>query len=296
MRGWLDYWRAVGGRISWDRGLLRGIWMVLWLQLNARWGRPKARGYIAYYPQPAGPWYTLPLALAGTSIRRTSDMSRADAVMIFDDRTESDITLPRTKAHLINARVTDISKAHVSEVFERVFGYALSVDPTSHHGPMVRKSDVNGVHDGEIVQGPVAAPHPECVYQHLVDSTVRDGVTEDLRCVCVGGDVAVIFRKEKADHSRFSTSYLETTLRDPDDIFSDEERQNVTRFCEAMGLDFGSIDVLRDYSQGGRPFIVDVNKTCMPVLSMPPSELAKALRRIGAAAEAFILRSGPPRA
>ena len=295
MRGWLDYWRAVGGRISWDRGLLRGLWIVPWLQLSARRQRPAARGHIAYYPQPAGPWYTLPLALAGTSIRQTSDHSRADAVMMFDDRTQSDPLGPKTGAQLINARATDISKDHVADIFEQVFGYPLAVDPTIHTGPMVQKSDVNGVHDGAIVEGPIPAPKPDCVYQHLVDSTVRDGVTEDLRCVCVGGDIVLVFRKEKADRLRFSTSYLQTTLRDANGTFSKDERQKIARFCDAMGLDFGSIDVLRDYSKGGRPYIVDVNKTCMPVLSMPAGELAEALRRIGAAAENFILTTDPPR-
>lgn len=291
MRGWLNYWRTVRGRVTWDRSLLRGLWIVPYLQFIRRVGRPPKRGTLAFYPQPAGPWYTLPLALAGTGIRITKDLQSADAIMIFDDRTLSNVSLPVTPARLLNSRATDISKVHIGGVFEQVFGYPLTLDPLTHQGSMVQKSDVNGVHDGCIVQGPMTNPLADCVYQHPVESWVCDGVSEDLRCVCVGGLVVQVFRKEKAIESRFQAVYLETTLRDPDETFSAEEQTLIAQFCAALGLDFGSMDVLRDYSEGGRLYIVDVNKTCMPVLSMPVGELNVGLRRIGEVAEALILNA-----
>jgi hypothetical protein len=295
MRGWpnnwFDYWRTVRGRITWDRSVLRGVWIVPYVQIRRRIKRPQKRGTLAFYPQPAGPWYTLPLALAGTSIRITRNLQSADAVMIFDDRTVSDIILPGTPAKLLNARIADISKIHVGQVFEQVFGYPLTLDPLTHDGPMVQKSDVNGVHDGKIVQGPLASPMIDSVYQHSVESWIRDGVSEDLRCVCVGGRIVQVFRKEKAREQRFQAVYLETTLRDPDETFTAEEQAQIANFCVALGLDFGSLDVLRDYSQEGRLYIVDVNKTCMPVLSMPVEALETGLARIGAAVEALILRA-----
>jgi len=290
MNAWLDYWRAVSGRITWDRSLLRGLWIVPYLQWRRRIRRPSKRGTIAYFPQPAVPWYTLPLALAGTGIRVTTNLRTADAVFIFDDRTRTDVVMPDTSAALLNGRATDMSKTHVGRVFEMVFGYPLMLDPLTHVGPMVQKSDINGVHDGRIVQGPLAAPMDDCAYQHVVNSTIRDGVTEDLRCVCVGGEIAQVFRKEKARKARFQAVYLETTLRDPAEIFTAEELAMIAKFCDAIGLDFGSIDVLRDYDQDGRIYIVDVNKTCMPVLSMPAAELETGLQRIGVAAQALILR------
>lgn len=289
MTGWVDYWRAVGGRITWDRSVLRGLWIVPYLHVRARIGRPAQRGTVAFYPHPAGPWYTLPLALAGTSLRITKDIQTADAVIMFDDRTQSDVLVPHTAARLLNAKATDISKAHVGRVFEQVFGYPVSLNPLTHSGPMVQKSDTNGVHDGQIVQGPLADPYPDCIYQHPVESWIDEGVTEDLRCVMVAGQIVQVFRKQKASAARFKADYLETTLRDPDETFTSEEQASVSAFCAAMGLDFGSLDILRDYAQGGRPYIVDVNKTCMPVLSMPAGDLAVGLRRIGAATEALIL-------
>jgi hypothetical protein len=254
-----------------------------------RIGRPERRATLAFFPHPAAPWYTLPLALAGTSVRIRRTLTTADAVMIFDDRTQSDVTIPKTSAVVLNARVTDISKAHVGRVFEQVFGYALSLNPVTHCGPMVQKSDINGVHDGRVVDGPLAQPVPGCVYQHPVESWVRDGVSEDLRCIFVGDRIVQVFRKEKAEAARFHAQYLQTALRDPDETFTSGEHALIAQFCAALGLDFGSMDILRDYADGGRLYIVDVNKTCMPVLSMPVRSLEVGLRRIGDAVEALIL-------
>jgi hypothetical protein len=289
MKGWIDYWRAVGGRISWDRSILRGAWTVPWLTVAARSGRPAKSGTIAFHPQPAAPWYTIRLALAGTGIRAVRNVADADAVMIFDDRTRSDAALPQTRGRFINAAIDDVSKRRVGEVFERVFGYPLTLDPFAHAGPMVEKADENGVHDGRLVTGPLERAEPGCIYQRLVDSHVEDGVTEDLRCVCVDGRVVQLFRKRKATEERFRAVYLGTTLHEPEVHLSKDELAQIGRFCAEMGLDFGSIDVLRDHRGDGRIYVVDVNKTCMPVLSMPVADMRVALRRIGRAAEAMVL-------
>ena len=53
----------------------------------------------------------------------------------------------------------------------------------------------------------------------------------------------------------------------------------IAHFCEAMGLDFGAVDVMRD-KHDGRIYVVDVNKTCMPVLCLSQKSQRDALRRI----------------
>lgn len=295
MTRWTNYWQTVGGRVSLDRGSPRAAAIVAWLTVKG-WAasrRAPARARIAYAPHPGAPWYTLPLALRGTGIRPTRDLAKADIIMAFNDRTEVGVQSANTPlpegVPILNGTITDISKRHVGAVFAQVFGYALSVDPVSHAGPMVEKSNINGVHDGRVVMGPLSAPRADMAYQKLVDTHIRDGVTEDLRCVCVGGEIAQVFRKEKSTDRRFSTSYLLTELVKADAVFNAAERAQISQFCHAMGLDFGSIDVLRDHRGEGQIYIVDVNKTCMPVLSMPRKALSLGLSRIGAAAEAYIL-------
>ena len=291
MGRWLDYWRSVRGRVVLDRGFARALWVVPWLVMRARRKPEVAR--LAFAPQPAGPWYTLPLALRQTGVRVVRRVGDADVVMAFDDRTDVG-EAPNVAAPLLNGRCTDISKTHVARVFGEVFGYALAVDPLTHQGPMVAKGNVNGVHDGRVVEGPLPAREPGTAYQRLVDSTVRDSVTDELRATCVGGEVVAIVRKEKAHAQRFDASYLRTHPVEPRDVLSEAERADLKTFLDRMGLDFGSIDILRDYPDGGRLFVVDVNKTCMPVLSMNTADLHHTLARIGAAAEALILLRANP--
>ena len=286
MRRWWEYWRTVRSRVVLDRGFARALWVVPWLALRARRGPETAR--IAFAPQPAGPWYTLPLSLRRTGVRTVRRVEDADVVMAFDDRTDTGLP-PQTSKPCLNARCNDISKTHVARVFGEVFGYALAVDPLNHAGPMVAKSNVNGVHDGRIVYGPLTRRQSGMAYQRLVDSTVRDGVTDELRATCVGGRTISIVRKEKAAAARFAAAYLRTHPVSPDDVLSAEERVGLARFLERMGLDFGSVDLLRDHAGDGRLYVVDVNKTCMPVLSMNVRDLHAELARVGAAAEALIL-------
>ena len=293
MGRWLDYWRSVRGRVVLDRSFARAMWVVPWLVVRARLRRPAASGArIAFHPHPAGPWYTLPLALGSTGVRRARRADEADVVVAFDDQTR---TRPAALARpALNANATDIGKTRVGEVFEAVFGYPLSVDPLTHHGPMVEKSDGNGVHDGRIVEGPLADARPGMAYQRLVDTQARPGVTEELRCTCVGGAVSAVVRKEKLADQRFAARYLLTRPVAPDAALSTAERERLARFLHAMGLDFGSIDVLRDRVDG-RIYVVDVNKTCMPVLAMNWRDLEATLATIGRDAERLILRRAASR-
>ena len=280
MSGWLGYWRDVRARVVLDRGFARALWIVPWVWARARLRRPERTATVAFTPHPAGPWYTLPLSLAGTGIRTGPD---PDVTVLFDDRTESGgVDMPGA----INGTIHDISKARVGAVFADTFGYALTLDPRTHSGPMVEKSDVNGVHDGRVVMGP-RDPIPGMAYQRLVDTTVRPGVTEELRLTCVGGRAVVAVRKEKDAQARFAANYLKTDLVPVADHLSEAEQADLARFLSAMGLDFGSVDALRDVD--GRLYVVDVNKTCMPVLALPWRALDAAMAEIGAAAEALIL-------
>ena len=56
-----------------------------------------------------------------------------------------------------------------------------------------------------------------------------------------------------------------------------------------MNLDFGSIDVMRD-KHDGRIYIVDVNKTCMPVLCLSLKTQIKSQKKIAEALTAGLSR------
>lgn len=288
---WFSYFAHVKDRLTFNRGFIKGALVVCKLYGHFKYGAAKRRfkrgtmrPKLAFFPQPAGPWYNIWLVLQNTDVQITNNIHSADYVFIFDDSTKSDVTtrLPEgLTASLINGEITDISKTNVSRVFETVFGYGLAIDPTSYVGKAVEKSDENGTHDGQIIDCPVT---PESIkagycYQKLVDSSFTGKTAEDLRVATVFGDVAAVFHKHKTFEKRFGTEYLSTEVREASEVFSNEEIANIGKFCAVIGLDFGAIDVMRDKNDG-RIYIVDVNKTCMPVLSLPFSEQCRSLNMI----------------
>ena len=81
------------------------------------------------------------------------------------------------------------------------------------------------------------------------------------------GELVLVYNKHKPLDKRFGTEYLSVDVYEPNEVFSNEEIHLIKLFCKNMNLDFGAIDVMRDKNDG-RIYIVDVNKTCMPVLCL----------------------------
>jgi hypothetical protein len=87
---------------------------------------------------------------------------------------------------------------------------------------------------------------------------------------------------------RFANHNSEVRLLKPDDVFSPEERDLIRRFCAAMALDWGGIDVLRDRKSGDL-WIVDVNKTDMgPPIALPMTDKLKATRTLAESLRGYV--------
>ena len=201
-----------------------------------------------------------------------SDVGAADYVFVFEDTTYSVFdrrNLDAVQGIRLNARIQNISKEYVADIFEEVFPYSLRIDPMVHQGLAIKKSNDNGTHDGVVINCPIepADVDPTQAYQRLVDSTFQEGMSEDLRVSWVLGKIALVYHKYKPLDDRFGTDYLSVDLKTPDEVFSPIEIELISNFCRRMELDFGAIDVMRD-KHDGQIYIVDVNKTCMPVLSL----------------------------
>ncbi|MEM7327551.1 MAG: hypothetical protein AAF437_02355 [Pseudomonadota bacterium] len=286
-------------RVSLDRSFFKSLFSALQLYaylvgigVSRVFKRNRDRRSIAFYPHSAPPWYNVWLATQVSDIQIVSDIDKADTVFVFEDETFSRTARQLTaeqRSRALNDRVEDISKTHVARVFQNVFGYALAIDPLTYHGPAVCKSDANGTHDGKIVQCPISHHEIEdgAVYQRLIETATDGQRSEDLRTNVVKGSLPVVFHKFKTREGRFGTSYLHTDVRKASDVYSKDEQVQISAFCREIGLDFGCIDVLRDVSDG-RIYIVDVNKTCMPVLSLSFKEQLKALRLMGGALRAAL--------
>lgn len=252
-------------------------------------------GTIAFYPQTPGPWYNIWQVIRLAGLKPVPDFSKADCVFVFEDKTYSEYDQDfagGSDAVQINGRIHDISKEHVADIFEEVFGYALRIDPLTYEGQAIQKSNENGTHDGVVITCPLTASElsETCAYQRLVDSTFREDVSEDLRLAYVLGEIALVYHKYKPLDDRFGTHYLSVDVKVAVDIFSEDEIRLITEFCKTMNLDFGSIDVMRD-KHDGRIYIVDVNKTCMPVLCLTLKTQIASQQKIADALTRGLLRA-----
>ena len=191
----------------------------------------------------------------------------------------------------MNFDCNDISKSKVGEAFERAAGYSLAVDPRTYKGRMVEKSEKNACHDGRVIEGPME-PIEDKTYQVLVDNEIEGGLIEDLRCSICGGKPAVVFRKRREIARRFLNENAEVILDTPQNAYSSEEIDLISRFADEMGLEWGGVDVLRD-NASGKIYIVDANKTDMgPPIALNLGDKLKSTRRM---AKAFVAAFAPKR-
>jgi hypothetical protein len=270
---WLGDFQCKNGRI-----LVKstGVWIIndwqLWLDI-ARWlgyyamVRAKSvwnalmfkRGVrIWFTPHRPRPWYIIWAASVWAGVRFARSPDEADAAFYFEDQTIAAPPAPR-HARAFNFGCRDVSKSNVAAVMESVFGYPLAIDPRLYQGDAVEKSELNGVHDGRLVQCP-CDPEPGKTYQHVIRTEDQWGAAVDLRTACVGGHAVVVFVKTKPAAARFSIQNTSVRARAPEEVFSVFELEEIARFCAAMKLDWGGLDILRE-RESGRLYVVDVNKT-----------------------------------
>jgi len=210
----------------------------------------------------------------------------------FEDATEKATPLPgwfgSGGARVLNAACTDIRKSTLDRHHCAVFGYGLAVDPCAHRGPMLEKGDGNALHDGRIVEGPLApdAVRPDKVYQQVVNNTDGRGQRFDLRLGYILGEFPVVYAKFKIQESPFTNETSLVELRKTDAEFSGEELRLISLLLEAMGVDSAELDVLRDATTG-QIHVVDVNPTPWG----PPAGLREPMRSRAIAACARAYRS-----
>lgn len=227
-------------------------------------GRPR----ILCYPELPGPGSVFYKLCLHQGYAVTNDPSASvDAAIKWRDATytPTDETLHTlaTQLPVLNLRLTDISKGHVGAVFSDVFGYDLAVDPETYVGPILRKSEENAAHDGVVMEGPLREPASDAyVYQRLINN-VHDGQTTDLRVPIFGTRIPFVRVKYRPVDKRFDhagQSQVGDEVRSAEDVFRKEEQEHILALCQAMGLDYGELDVLRD-RETDRIYVVDVNST-----------------------------------
>ncbi len=273
-----DPWR---GRI----GLRRGR---RWLQAlsferrhNAR--QPARAPTVNFYPMRPGPNSSMAYILARLGAR-IGHQPRADQLTLaWDTGTYfSPAAERRLPGDTINRRCLDISKGTVDRLWEQVAGYSITVDPLTTSGPIVVKPQLNGQHAGRVVDGPLARLEPGLVHQRLVDSRDESGRILHLRLVLIGGQIVLTYAKWR-DYPHWFQGVELTLPRATDEFLSPAEQRLLRRFADALGLEYGEIDALRD-RESGLVYPVDANRTPVRPKGLPVESVAEAF---GPQAEAF---------
>lgn len=238
---------------------------ILWGLLGCIYlARRMAGGGGQIYVAPTLPtrWHALWLITRYLGIRLTTRPEEARIGCIHEDQTWVAPRVDRTgwPATVLNARCLDISKRRVADVSREVLGYSCHVDPTFQHGPIVKKSDANGLHDGVIIDGPIARAHPACVYQKVIDNTCDDGTVVDYRVSIMGNLIPFALIKRRSVECRFDGPRSRFEVVDSSSLFSEKELNQILEIAHRMGLEIGEVDVLRD-REDFRIHVIDVNKT-----------------------------------
>lgn len=188
-----------------------------------------------------------------------------DVAGLWDDQTF--VSVPEVIKEIsksrpvINLRCTDISKANVEQLFIEIFGYSSLVDPTAYEGNCVKKPDLNSVGKGEVLTCPVSKKEEGFVYQKLIDSR-DEGYQHEYRVPIIFGEipVAYISKRDYPNEGFEKVKRHLLTPMTPERVFSAAEVEKILHFADAIGMDVGELDVLRDKSDG-RMYIIDANKT-----------------------------------
>lgn len=274
---------AEGAREAWR--ILSFVWLINAVRASrvVKGREPRAR--ISFFPKKPRSYYAIWPVCQLAHVKIVDDPAEADLHFYFEDI--EFLTAPRQAPSgrtAFNIGCFDIRKSVVSRVFEETFGYSLKIDPARYQGRAVEKSEANGKHDGRIIECPVASPRSDRVYQRLIDNSFDGREHIDIRTPVVGGRIPFVYLKRRLPDLRFSNENHRVDLIDADAMLSKREQSQILAFAEAMRLDFGGLDVLRD-REDGRIYIVDANKTDMG----PPSALSghEKFRAMRGLADAF---------
>lgn len=189
---------------------------------------------------------------------------------------------------VINLHSRDISKLYIDKIHQQVFGYATQVEPTEYQGLIVQKSDVNALHDGQILEAPCESRGDDFIYQILIDNQYSDDLVLDLRVPVVAKIMDFTYLKYRDIHERFLNTTAKVEIQPTKEVFSPEEIDQLNRYCAALHLEYGELDVLR-HRGDGKIYVVDVNNTPQgPPANTPPVAGEEAILKIGQALEQLI--------
>lgn len=201
----------------------------------------------------------------------------ADLLTVFDD----------IRDEVVNVQSLNVSKHFLGEVFLAVFGYPITIDPTTTQGWGFRKSDINRLRDGQRFVLPITRAEVEdyWIYQKFVDTDIEDYAIDYRVPIYDGLIPTVMVTAQPLDNSSPTHSNDQLKLHHPNELFSEQEQQQLVMLAQKLGLDYGEFDVRRD-RHDGNIYVVDVNNTpCEFPQGLPAATQTELLNKLG---DAFV--------
>lgn len=193
-----------------------------------------------------------------------------------------------SKGLFLNGELFDISKQHIGGIYEKIFNENILINPEEYKKPYLIKSNLNAIHKSKVVNPSISLelPKKDQICSILINNE-SDGFYIDHRVPIIRGTTGACYIKTKEREERFSNSAIKCTLDKLTNVMSNEEIKLVNSFCRELKMDYGNLDVLRDFDSG-KLFIVDANKTPGgPPPALSPQDTFSALTHL---AEAFYRR------
>lgn len=237
------------------------------------------------------PWTVFTKIAATGGYRILTDPERSHDIAL-NGRSGHPMNSP-TGVPVLNGRLVSNAKSNVAAAFEAAFGYSLAVNPTVFEGSVVEKSEGNATHDGRVLNGPI---DPRDVragqsYQRLIDTTDGEGRLVDFRTPLYGGRPPLVYIKRRAAEDLFHNRNATVEVCSPSDVYSSDELDRLSAFADAVGLDYGEVDVLRDRVDG-RIYVVDVNQgPSGPADTLDPSDRGPVIEQLTSAFDALVDRA-----
>lgn len=120
------------------------------------------------------------------------------------------------------------------------------------------------------------------ICQKLINNILGEYVV-DIRVPFVLGNPVLAYLKLRESSRRFDNANAYARLVMPGEVLNADEMRLCQRFCEAIGLDYGELDILRD-GREGRIYIVDATDGPVgPTKALPDIERKMAFRLIASA-------------
>ena len=178
----------------------------------------------------------------------------------------------KNKKKIINKDLKNISKKYLEKYNKDIFGYNLEINPLIYNKPFVEKNQGNilsgretNKHNKEYIyhNKPIKKINNNKIYQKIINNKEND-IIYDYRIMVFKREIYLLikfsvdkqFWGRSGDSKNIKIYYKNNLLKE----FTKKDIENIKKFINFINLDYGEIDIIKDYDTKNI-HIIDVNNT-----------------------------------